>query len=200
MMNDTKENILIAALHLFAQKGYEAVSVSDIAGVLGMTKSALYKHYKNKRDIFDSIVARMEQLDAERAQEFGLPEGTLAEMEEAYKRASMKQIIAFSYAQFHYWTDEDFPCCFRKMLTLEQYRSIEMKNLYQQYLVSGPLGYVADLFKSWNIEDAQRKAIEFYAPMFLFYSIYDGAADKSVAAAALKAHMDQAAEGWKRNK
>ena len=56
-MADTKENILMAALHLFARDGYEAVSVSTIAGELGITKGALYKHYKNKRDISDSIVA-----------------------------------------------------------------------------------------------------------------------------------------------
>ena len=41
----TKEKILITALRLFAQDGYEAVSVSRIAGELGMTKGALYKHY-----------------------------------------------------------------------------------------------------------------------------------------------------------
>ena len=51
MMN-TKEKILVAALRLFAVNGYEAVSVSQIAGELGITKGALYKHYKNKRDIF----------------------------------------------------------------------------------------------------------------------------------------------------
>lgn len=197
MMSDTKENILISALHLFAQNGYEAVSVSDIAGVLGITKGAIYKHYKNKRDIFDSIVARMEQLDAERAQEYELPGGTLTEMEEAYKRASMKQMIAFSRAQFHYWTEEDFPSSFRKMLTLEQYRNEEMKNLYHQYLVSGPLGYVADLFSSWNIKDAQEKAIEFYAPIFLYYSMYDGAEDKSAAVSGLKRHMDRLCEEGK---
>ena len=60
-MTDTKERILMSALHLFARDGYEAVSVSTIAGELGMTKGALYKHYKNKRDIFDSIVERMYQ-------------------------------------------------------------------------------------------------------------------------------------------
>ena len=60
-MSNTKESILLAALRLFARDGYEAVSVSQIAGALGMTKGALYKHYKNKRDIFDSILARMEQ-------------------------------------------------------------------------------------------------------------------------------------------
>ena len=59
-MSGTKERILLAALELFARDGYEAVSVSDIAGALGMTKAALYKHYRNKRDIFDSILRRME--------------------------------------------------------------------------------------------------------------------------------------------
>ena len=55
------EEILIVALHLFARDGYEAVSVSQIAGELDMTKGALYRHYKSKRDIFDCIVQRMEQ-------------------------------------------------------------------------------------------------------------------------------------------
>lgn len=41
------------------------VSVSQISGELGMAKSALYKHYKNKRDIFDSIVERMNQIGSE---------------------------------------------------------------------------------------------------------------------------------------
>lgn len=50
-MSNRKEEILIAALHLFARDGYEAVSVSRIAGELDMTKGALYRHYKSKRDI-----------------------------------------------------------------------------------------------------------------------------------------------------
>ena len=47
-MGSTKEDIMAVALHLFAQNGYEAVSVSQIAGALGMTKGALYRHYENK--------------------------------------------------------------------------------------------------------------------------------------------------------
>ena len=58
-MNQTKEKIMQTALRLFARDGYEAVPVSAIAGELGMTKGALYKHYANKRAIFDSIVERM---------------------------------------------------------------------------------------------------------------------------------------------
>ena len=58
-MGNRKEEILIVALHLFARDGYEAVSVSQIAGELDMTKGALYRHYKSKRDIFDCIVQCM---------------------------------------------------------------------------------------------------------------------------------------------
>lgn len=55
-MNDTKENILLAALPLFAQDRYEAIAASRIVGALGMTKGALYKHYPSKRTILDQIV------------------------------------------------------------------------------------------------------------------------------------------------
>ena len=39
-MSNTKEKILLTALHLFAQDGYEAVSMSKIAGKLSITKGA----------------------------------------------------------------------------------------------------------------------------------------------------------------
>ena len=71
-MCTTKEKILLTALKLFAQDGYEAVSISKISGELGMAKSALYKHFKNKRDIFDSIINRMDELDYERAREYNM--------------------------------------------------------------------------------------------------------------------------------
>ncbi len=76
-MGNRKEEILIVALHLFARDGYEAVSVSQIAGELDMTKGALYRHYKSKRDIFDCIVQRMEQQDSEQARQNEVPESQL---------------------------------------------------------------------------------------------------------------------------
>lgn len=188
-VNPTKEKILFSALRLFAQNGYEAVSVSQIAGTLGMTKGALYKHYQNKRDIFNQIVARMERMDAENARRFTLPEGLPDQMAQAYRQASLKQLLAFSLSQFRYWTEEDFPACFRKLLTLEQYRSQEMNGLYQQYLGAGPLQYVADLFRAWGIAEPETKAAAFYGPMFLAYSLYDGAKNKAAVGAALGEQM-----------
>ena len=73
-MGNTKEEILLVSLHLFAQDGYEAVSVSQIAGELGITKGALYRHYQSKRDIFDHILACMEQGDGEQAESHDMPQ------------------------------------------------------------------------------------------------------------------------------
>ena len=193
-MSTTKEKILTTALQLFAKDGYEAVSVSMIAGALGMTKGALYKHYANKRDIFDQIVARMEERDARRAAEFELPEGTLAEMPRKYRSTSVNQLLQYSKAQFLYWTQDEFSTGFRKMLTLEQYRSEEMNSLYQQYLASGPLGYVTDLFGSLEIPNPQREAVAFYAPMFLLYSVYDGSKDKAAVIVQMEEHLKAACQ------
>ena len=49
MAGDTKQRILETALELFAQSGYLGTSMSDIAGRLGITKGALYKHYSRKQ-------------------------------------------------------------------------------------------------------------------------------------------------------
>ena len=99
-MADTKERILMTALHLFARDGYEAVSVSSIAGELAMTKGALYKHYKNKRDIFDSIVKRMYQIDAEQARKYQVPEEKAEDRPEAYETISLDRIRSFTVAQY----------------------------------------------------------------------------------------------------
>lgn len=72
-MSEMKEKILRTALRLFAQEGYEAVSISRIAGELGLSKGALYRHYRDKRDVLDSIVREMERRDAEGAREYALP-------------------------------------------------------------------------------------------------------------------------------
>ena len=74
------------ALHLFARDGYEAVSVSQIAGELDMTKGALYRHYKSKRDIFDCIVQRMEQQDGEQATEYDMPQEDKEKTPEKYEQ------------------------------------------------------------------------------------------------------------------
>lgn len=193
-MSDTKEKILLTALQLFARDGYEAVSVRTIAEKLGMTKGALYRHYKNKRDIFDSIVERMIQIDAKRAEEFQVPTKQYEDMPDAYENTSLEDIQTFTVEQLKFWTEDAFASRFRRMLSLERYRNTEMAELYNQCIVAGPVDYMEDLFRELMIkgvlreENPRQLAVEYYAPLFLLIHMYDTMGDHGEAIQILSKH------------
>ena len=192
-MSQTKDAILLAALRLFARDGYEAVSVSAIAAQIGITKGALYRHYASKRDIFDQILARMEQGDSEQAAACHVPVGAFDTMPEVYRRTGLADLLRFTEEQFVYWTQNEFAACFRRMLTLEQYRSPEMASLYRNYLSGGPLGYVEDLLRTMVERgilcgEPQQLALAFYGPMHLLMSLAD-TGDLDDARARLHEHL-----------
>ena len=191
MAGETRERILETALELFAQSGYLGTSMSDIAQRLGITKAALYKHYAGKQEILDRIVERMNEQDAQRAEEYGMPEAE--DFAAAYLRVPSERIRSYSTAQFDHWTKERFSANFRKMLTLEQYRDPALGRLYQNYLSTGPLKYMAAVFRGLTDSDetAMQLALEFYGPVYLLYSVYDGAKDKAAVAPLLNAHIDR---------
>ena len=193
MSGDTKERIMETALELFAEKGYLGTSMNDIAKQLGFTKAALYKHYTSKQEILDRIVERMNEMDYERAKQFEMPEGNLTEIVAAYQKTPIEKVRAYSKAQFLHWTEEEFSSRFRKMLTLEQYRNPEMAQLYQKYLATGPVDYMAAIFRGLtdSEEAAQHLALEFYGPMFLLYSVSDSGAEQEQVLSLLDAHIDR---------
>ena len=53
---DTKQKILDKALELFSTQDYDAVSVGEIAGVVGIRAPSLYNHFPGKQAIFDAII------------------------------------------------------------------------------------------------------------------------------------------------
>lgn len=173
-MKTSKENMILVALRLFAQKGYEATSIFDIAHELQITKGAIYKHFKNKQDILDAIISKMEENDQRFAEQFIMPIHVLSlEEKEAYQKVTIKQVIDFSLAMFTYWTEDEFASLFRKMLTIEQYHDEKMNLLYQNYLGDGPYQYILDIFKTMELKDYEEKALLFYGPMFSLYSLSD---------------------------
>lgn len=173
-MKTSKENMLLVALRLFAQKGYGATSIFDIAHELQITKGAIYKHFKNKQDILDAIISKMEENDQRFAEQFIMPIHVLSlEEKEAYQKVTIKQVIDFSLAMFTYWTEDEFASLFRKMLTIEQYHDEKMNLLYQNYLGDGPYQYILDIFKTMELKDYEEKALLFYGPMFSLYSLSD---------------------------
>ena len=52
----TKSNILRKALELFLQHGYEKTSLNQIAHEVGITKPAIYHHFKNKDELFHDVL------------------------------------------------------------------------------------------------------------------------------------------------
>lgn len=178
-MNETKDRILKSALALFAKMGYDATSVSMIAEELGMTKSALYKHYRNKQDVFDCITARMQQDDRNASNRFALEEGAV----------TIAQLSRFALSQFRYWTSDPFASNFRKLLTVEQYKSEQMQEIYQQYIAGGPLAYVEQIFRDAGKADAAQEALRYFAPMFLCYSLADQGADAGTLCEMLRVHF-----------
>ena len=193
MASDTRERIIDTALELFSQSGYLGTSMNDIAQRLGITKAALYKHYAGKQEILDRIVQRMNELDYERAKEYEMPETEPDGFAEAYLHTPVEKIRAYSIAQFRHWTEDETSSRFRKMLTLEQYRDPKLAQLYQDYLAAGPAAYMAAIFRklSDSEETAMQLALEFYGPMYLLYSVYDGAAEKEPVFDLLDAHIDR---------
>ena len=193
----TRQRILLEALRLFSRKGYDAVSVEQIADAVGVKAPSLYKHYKNKRDILESIVARMVEIDAERSRQFHVPELPTDVPQESLQAVTMREIQAFSLAQFDFWTGDAFAARFRRMLTLEQYRNAELAALHRSCLTQGPVAYMAGIFRAMaargvmRAEDPDTLALEFYAPLWLLVCAYDEPQSRAKGRALLQAHINR---------
>ena len=183
--SNTKQTILTEAVKLFAKKGYAAVTVEMIAAAVGIKAPSLYKHFKSKQEIFQSVLREMERRDAENAAGFSLPSESVETAPQTYADVSVPAFMEYCKWQFRYWTEDPFASEFRKMLTVEQYENAEMNALYHQYLGAGPLQYTADLLHSSS------RALALYGPMHLLYGVYDRAADKPAVFALLQTHLAQ---------
>ncbi len=58
---DTANRILIQAMRIFLEKGYHGTSVDDITQAAGLTKGALYWHFRSKEDLLKRIVEEFEK-------------------------------------------------------------------------------------------------------------------------------------------
>lgn len=71
----SRKKILDAAVKLFAEKGFSAVSMQDICDATGLSRGGLYRHYTSTDEVFSEII-REEQTAAfaalEKAKEKGV--------------------------------------------------------------------------------------------------------------------------------
>lgn len=137
----------------------------------------------------------MVETDAQRSQEYQVPEEKYETAPEKYENVSLDSIKDFTLSQFLFWLEDDFAADFRRMLALEQYRDAEMAQLYSSCITAGPVAYMEDIFREmirngvFKEADPKQLATEFYAPLFLLVSICEQSGDKETAVKLLNNHI-----------
>ena len=176
---DTKQRILDEALTLFSEKGYANVFVNDIAGKVGIKAPSLYKHYKNKQAIFDSIIDEMNNRFRQQAQTLSINGTDPAEDAEIYKSMDEDHLVKLGIDLFTYYLHDSYTRRFRKMLTLEQFKDKDLAKVYSEQYFDMPLTYqgmllglmVAEGFLA--ADDVSVMTLHFYAPIYMLLTVCD---------------------------
>lgn len=175
----TKEKILKEALSLFAERGYSAVYVGDIAEAVGIKAPSLYKHFKSKREIFDAILDEMKSRYDSQAFSLGM-DGNSAEADaDLFSQVSEDRLVQIGTGLFLYFLHDEYAGKFRRMLTIEQFREEELSALYQKQYVDDPLSYQSAMFAMLSagglltIDQPDIAALHFYAPIYMLLTVCD---------------------------
>jgi AcrR family transcriptional regulator len=184
----TKEKILREALGLFSVKGFDAVSMRDIASAVGIKESSLYNHFKSKQDIFDSILREYDARGGDFFSKLRLAgedgQFTIDKMTtDVYREMTPAQFEAMSLKVFEFYFTDEINVKIRRMLTIEQYRSAEYAKLYREISFDASIAYQAKMLEALMREgmfkpcDPYVLALEFFAPIFLIFYKYGNDAD-----------------------
>ena len=193
---DTRQKILDKALELFAAKGYDSVSVGEIAQAVGIKAPSLYNHFPGKQAIFDAIVeatAAQYEADTDRidihVQDVGQHIPAFTEITEDALFEKVRQIFSYS---LHNETISRF----RRMMTIEQFRSPELSRLYTERYITRVVRYHAGLFESLiaageiRHENPQTLALLYVSPVITLLGICDREPEQEAACLEkLRAHV-----------
>ena len=166
----TKEKILYSALELFAKKGYDGVGVDLIAENAGLKGPSLYRHYKGKEDIFNSLIDMVayhyeEGINLANNQE-GLPD-------------SMEDLIENAMERICFTMHDDIIQKTRRILAMEQFRSKRMAELTTCYHMEKLQKMYAGIFTGLMEKGILKKdnpdilALEFISPVSMLIHMYD---------------------------
>lgn len=176
---NTKKKIIEEALILFSEKGYSDVYVNDIAKAVGIKAPSLYKHFKNKQEIFHAILEELREDYTKQAANIGI-HGNNANMDAGiYADITEEAFIEMGKKLFLYFLHDDRMRLFRKLLTIEQFRDSELADLYSKQYYNDPLSYQGELFKifistgKFKRADPLVLALQFYAPIYTLLTVCD---------------------------
>ena len=166
----TKERILYAAIDLIAEKGYDGVGVDLIAENAGLKGPSLYRHYKGKEDIFNSLIDLVTSYYEEGLRLKNKPE----EFPE-----SMDELIENAMRRIQFTMQDDIVRKTRRILAMEQFRSKRIAELTTQYHLEKLQRMYAGIFakliekRILKKDDPDLLALEFVSPVSLLIHMYD---------------------------
>ena len=140
----TRDKIMGVALNMFSERGYEAVSIRDICGEVGIKESTLYYHFKNKKDILDSLIEKF------RSHIDGLLSHVDEITEKPAKKGKKNDDISLqmvdSYMIDSYLFD---PFCnlMLRLMMIEQFHNEEIRELYEKTLFTDPYEIQMNVFR-----------------------------------------------------
>jgi len=146
--NSTKSRILDEALVIFAENGYRGTNLRDLAARLGLSKSALYKHYASKEAIWNALLDRMEAYYGER---FGFAE----QLPEIPK--SGEELLALSMKRLAFTIYDERVILTRKLLLTEQFHDERVCTLATKYFFTETQGMFTAIFRAMMAEGIMKK-------------------------------------------
>ena len=188
MESNTKERILESALELFAQNGYYGTSMSDIAGRVGITKAALYKHFLAKEEILEALL----QIGEEQYQRSF---GSLAHPPKIPD--SVEELKKLSLSQIMYTMHEPDIVKYRKLFTIEQFHNEKIAEFATMHFVTGLESLYTMIFERMmengilKKDDPQFLAFEYLTPITVMIHQCDRQPEwEEEAMGRIRRHMD----------
>lgn len=178
-MESKKDLIIYTALTLFSERGYEGVSMRDIAGEVGIKASSLYNYFRSKEEIFNNIISEMSKRYEETVTGFNIPHGDIDRVTAEYMRTTEETLLNITAGIFLYYLKDDFASKFRRMLTMEQFRNTQAGETFLNFFIDGVLNFQTVLFDNmikqgaFTENDPYVMALHFYSPVFLLLLKYD---------------------------
>ena len=176
---DTKQRILNKALELFAAKGYDSVSVGEIAGAVGIKAPSLYNHFPGKQAIFDAIVeSTAAQYEADTGKIDIHVENAVRDIP-VFAEITAEGLFEKVRQIFEYSLHNQCIRRFRRMMTMEQFRSPELAALYSERYVDRVLAYHAGIFRALMTsgeirpQDPDTLAMMYTAPVLTLIAVCD---------------------------
>ena len=176
--SNTREEILEAALDLFAVNGYEATSISQLADAVGLRKASLYSHFAGKQDILDTVVETVLKGYADHSI-FVRADWDDPEFTKDKTGMNAEDVAKLIQGQLRYILHDPHISKGRKMLMIEQFRNAELAELQTKQNYKDVLNYFMGMMKFLiregvlKNEDPEIMAAQFSSPITVWINLCD---------------------------